>query len=75
MGVPVSRLKRVRYGPVMLPSRLATGRLSELGYDDLKTLYRLLKLPLNATRDARSSRGKDVDKGKSMLIPYPDLAG
>ena len=75
VGVPVSRLKRVRYGPVMLPSRLATGRLSELGYDDLKTLYRLLKLPLNATRDSRSSRGKDVDKGKSMLIPYPDLAG
>ena len=75
MGVPVSRLKRVRYGPVMLPSRLATGRLTELGYDDLKTLYSLLNLPLNAARDPRSSRGKDADKGKSMLIPYPDLAG
>ena len=67
VGVPVSRLKRVRYGPVLLPSRLAAGKVAELGYEDLKALYRLLKLPLNAIRDP----GRN--KQKSLLIPYPQL--
>ncbi len=37
-GVRVSRLKRVRYGPVFLPSRLSVGRWEEMeqkGVDDL----------------------------------------
>ena len=37
-GVRVSRLKRVRYGPIFLPSRLSVGRWEELdqkGLDDL----------------------------------------
>ncbi|TDT41599.1 ribosomal large subunit pseudouridine synthase B [Halospina denitrificans] len=37
-GVQVSRLKRVRHGPVFLPSRLSVGRWEELGQKDVDTL-------------------------------------
>lgn len=37
-GLRVSRLKRVRHGPVFLPSRLSAGRWEELGKSDLDTL-------------------------------------
>ena len=37
-GVQVSRLKRVRYGPVFLPSRLSVGRWEELAQADVDTL-------------------------------------
>jgi len=66
----VSRLKRVRFGPVALPSTLARGRSADLEYDDLKALYKLLKLPSNAQRP-REKRGK----AKSFLLPYPELPG
>jgi 23S rRNA pseudouridine2605 synthase len=66
VGGVVSRLKRVRYGPVMLPSRLASGRTQALSFDDLKELYRLLKLPLNATPE------RTAERVKSLLIPYPE---
>ena len=72
VNLAVSRLKRVRFGPVILPSTLARGRSAELGQEDLKTLYGLLKLPLaaGAPRKARTT-GKD----KSYLLPYPELPG
>jgi 23S rRNA pseudouridine2605 synthase len=65
----VSRLKRVRFGPVVLPSVLARGRAAELDYDDLAALYKLLKLPLHAQPRSRDKRGKS----KSFLLPYPEL--
>ena len=71
-GLTVSRLKRVRFGPVILPSTLARGRIAELGQDDLKTLYALLKLPL-ATGSPRKPRA--AGKEKSFLLPYPELPG
>ncbi|WP_077531217.1 23S rRNA pseudouridine(2605) synthase RluB [Vreelandella utahensis] len=37
-GVQVSRLKRVRHGPIFLPSRLSAGRWEELGQADVDTL-------------------------------------
>lgn len=37
-GVQVSRLKRVRYGPIFLPSRLSAGRWEELQQADVDTL-------------------------------------
>ena len=67
-GLSVSRLKRVRFGPVALPSTLARGRYAELGYEDLKALYGLLKLPLRA-RPAKGRGGRRT----SYLLPYPDL--
>ncbi len=68
-GLTVSRLKRVRFGPVVLPSTLRNGQQRELGEDDLKALYRLLGLPLTLPR-RRARRGKGE---QSLLLPYPKL--
>lgn len=67
VGHPVSRLKRVRYGPVFLPSTLRRGRYAELNERDLKTLYALLRLRPNLSRRPRKEA-----KG-SLLLPYPKL--
>ena len=70
LGLTVSRLKRVRYGPVALPSTLRNGQQRELGADDLKLLYRLLGLPLTLPRTRRRPRhGREA----SLLLPYPEL--
>lgn len=48
-GVQVSRLKRVRYGPIFLPSRLSVGRWEELGQkaaDDLSRSVGLEPVPI-----------------------------
>jgi 23S rRNA pseudouridine2605 synthase len=70
LGYSVSRLKRVRFGPVVLPSRLSRGRSAELERDDLKALYKLLKLPVPEMPAERRRRGKPAP---SVLIPYPEL--
>lgn len=72
MGLMVSRLKRVRYGPVILPSTLRNGKLRELGEADLKTLYALLRLPLTLPKRRRVSRDKRAEE-ETLLLPYPDL--
>jgi 23S rRNA pseudouridine2605 synthase len=76
----VSRLKRVRFGPVLLPSRLARGRYEELSEQDSTALYTLLKLTRGEHREARGKtrenkkgRGKTDARTRSVLIPYPDL--
>jgi 23S rRNA pseudouridine2605 synthase len=66
-GVMVSRLKRVRFGPVVLPSRLARGRYEDLSDGDMAGLYKLLGLPLEDRSQQQKSRKQ------SVLIPYPDL--
>jgi 23S rRNA pseudouridine2605 synthase len=38
VGVVVSRLMRVRYGPFMLPPNLKRGQVLELGESDVKKL-------------------------------------
>jgi 23S rRNA pseudouridine2605 synthase len=67
-GVRVSRLKRVRYGPVVLPASLRRGQWHEVGAADVGELYRILDLPKPrlGTRGARREPG-------SVLIPYPVL--
>jgi 23S rRNA pseudouridine2605 synthase len=65
-GVRVSRLKRVRYGPVVLPSSLRRGQWMEVGPDDVAELYRLLGLP-------RPRLGAVSRRTPSVLIPYPEL--
>lgn len=76
VGLSVSRLKRVRYGPVMLPSTLRIGQHRELGEGDLKTLYGLLKLPLVLPKAARRPRRQAArEREQSLLLPYPELPG
>ena len=68
VGARVSRLKRVRYGPVMLPSRLKRGAFAEMDQADLKDLYRLLKLPFTPQRGRHERKRR-----ASLLLPYPPL--
>lgn len=75
-GARVSRLKRVRFGPVVMPSQLKRGRWLELSVEDVVSLYRLLHLPAPRVRHpARGGRqhGKRPASMASVLVPYPDL--
>jgi 23S rRNA pseudouridine2605 synthase len=72
--IRISRLKRVRYGPVVLPSALRRGRSLELSSDDVRQLYRLLGLPLPAIEPPRRPAQRKAEKKlRSVLIPYPEL--
>lgn len=72
VGLVVSRLKRVRYGPVFLSSTLRSGRWTELGEQDLAALYRLVSLPAPRV-DRRKPRGRaERDRQPSLLLPYPE---
>ncbi len=44
-GVQVSRLKRVRYGPAFMPSRLSVGRWEELDQRSVDALSKAVDLP------------------------------
>lgn len=44
-GLTVSRLKRVRYGDVFIPSKVKQGQWAELDPKEVKGLYRLAGLP------------------------------
>jgi 23S rRNA pseudouridine2605 synthase len=73
VGRTVSRLKRVRYGPVFLPSTLRSGRHQALGDADIAALYRLVGL--QAPRPGRSQRrGPGAREIPSLLLPYPNLS-
>ena len=50
-GVRVSRLKRVRYGPIFLPSRLSVGRWEELDQKGLDDLSLAVGLPSSRLPD------------------------
>jgi 23S rRNA pseudouridine2605 synthase len=44
-GLTVSRLKRVRYGEVFIPSKVRQGQWVELEHKEIRSLYRMAKLP------------------------------
>ena len=67
-GVRVSRLKRVRYGPVVLPSSLRRGSWHEVSAADVGELYRIFGLPRPRLETRGARRGAE-----SVLIPYPEL--
>jgi len=45
-GLTVSRLKRVRYGEVFIPSRVKQGQWTEMETGEIKSLYRMAGLPM-----------------------------
>ena len=45
-GLTVSRLKRVRYGEVFIPSKVKQGQWVELTPKEIKSLYRMAELPI-----------------------------
>ncbi len=67
LGRTVTRLKRVRFGPVVLPPWLKRGQVSEMGPTDVRDLSALLGLPTPAV-PAKGRRN-----APSLLIPYPEL--
>jgi len=68
-GRLVTRLKRVRYGPVVLPSWLKRGSVANMGVSDLVMLYDLLRMPITIPK----GRSSDKTGTRSLLIPYPEL--
>lgn len=44
-GLTVSRLKRVRYGELFIPSKVKQGQWMEMDRKDIKALYRMAALP------------------------------
>ncbi len=72
-GLTVSRLKRVRFGPVIMPSTLRSGRCLEMGQKDLQAVYQLLKLPLTLPRGRKAGGRNRSEAEKSVLLPYPEL--
>lgn len=56
-GLTVSRLKRVRYGDVFIPSKVKQGQWVELERTDVKSLYRLANLaPKEQARSTEKER-------------------
>ncbi len=70
-GCKVSRLKRVRYGPVILPSWLTVGNWTSMKTDDLKALYKMLGFSYPKGALSKTKRSKVAKT--SCLIPYPQL--
>ena len=71
VGCMVSRLKRVRYGPIILPSWLKSGQWSSLQNSDVKALHNLLRLPYSAPEVGKQRRTKLAKS--TCLLPYPEL--
>jgi 23S rRNA pseudouridine2605 synthase len=65
VGLNVSRLVRIRFGPIGLPRGLARGRWVELGEGDAAALVALLKQAGNGTRRpaAEGADGEDDHEG------------
>lgn len=70
VGARVTRLKRVRFGPVMIPSRLRSGRFLELDAEEVKALFRLAGLPAPAKAGPPRPSG---ERRPTVLVPYPGL--
>ena len=67
-GVTVSRLKRVRYGDVFLPSKLKKGQWVELPQRDVDVIYQMAGLPSREvaplSRKERERRERYAKKGQ-----------
>jgi 23S rRNA pseudouridine2605 synthase len=68
VGLTVSRLMRVRYGPVQLPPRLKRGQSRDLEPGEVEALLKLLppEQKTGVTRSSRSAEGFD-DLGFSSM--------
>ena len=56
VGAAVSRLKRVRYGPVILPSWLTVGQWASMQLDDIRRLY-IAAVPTAKSADSQPRSG------------------
>ncbi|TXS96242.1 pseudouridine synthase [Parahaliea maris] len=61
-GLTVSRLKRVRYGEVFIPSRVKQGQWTELENKEIKSLYRMADLPQKKVRKASIKEREKMER-------------
>lgn len=73
-GVRISRLKRVRFGPVVLPSTIRSGQRLELKPVEVAALYQLVGLKARLTGRQSLKAGENLQKSK-VLIPYQTKPG
>ena len=71
-GTTVSRLKRVRYGEVFLPSTLKKGQWLELPQRDVDVIYEMACLP---TREVASLSKKDLERRQRFAKKGQRVAG
>ena len=71
-GTAVSRLKRVRYGEVFLPSKLKKGQWLELPQRDVDVIYQMAGLP---TKEVASLSKKDLERRQRFAKKGQRLAG
>ena len=71
-GTTVSRLKRVRYGEVFLPSKLKKGQWLELPQRDVDVIYQMAGLP---TRGVASLSKKDLERRQRCVKKGQRVAG
>ena len=71
LGHTVSRLKRVRYGPVILPSWLRTGQWTFLQQQDVRGIFKILGQGYQVPKRAPSKQSRTAKT--SVLLPYPKL--
>lgn len=68
LGLTVSRLKRVRFGPVILPTRLRVGKYLEVSQSDVCAIKKWLGI------DTADSSRPVFEKRESCLIDYPGFS-
>lgn len=61
-GLTVSRLKRVRYGEVFIPSKVKQGQWVELEPKEVKSLYRMGDLPLKQQKRGTHKEREKMDR-------------
>ena len=71
-GTAVSRLKRVRYGEVFLPSKLKKGQWLELPQRDVDVIYQMAGLP---TKEVASLPKKDLERRQRFAKKGQRVAG
>jgi 23S rRNA pseudouridine2605 synthase len=70
-GVKVSRLKRVRYGNILIPSYVRAGKFVELPASDAKALYTLAGLRWQPTQKPLEMRGRHAARRKGDKAVAP----
>ena len=58
-GVRVSRLSRIRFGDVVLPRGLRSGKFNYIDGDELKSIYDSVELPMPEVEKKNTRRGRD----------------
>ena len=71
-GTAVSRLKRVRYGEVFLPSKLKKGQWLELPQRDVDVIYQMAGLP---TKEVATLSKKDLERRQRFAKKGQRVAG